>query len=88
VRGADTEAEGHYRSKVLTVFQNVAGMLNAHQQDADALKAAAAAKNAAAVTLDLTEKQYQTGYQLPELLNAEQSYQQALINLVQSQANR
>ena len=41
------------------------------------------------MTLDLARKQYQTGYvNYLGLLNAEQSYQQALINLVQAQANR
>jgi NodT family efflux transporter outer membrane factor (OMF) lipoprotein len=88
-KAAYTEAEEQYRSTVLTAFQNVADTLNALQQDADALKTAAAAKEAAAVTLDLTKKQYQTGYvNYLGLLNAEQSYQQALINLVQAQANR
>jgi len=36
----------------LTAFQNVADTLNALQQDADGLKAAAAAKDAAGLTLD------------------------------------
>jgi NodT family efflux transporter outer membrane factor (OMF) lipoprotein len=88
-KAAYTEAEEQYRSAVLTAFQNVADTLNALQQDADALKTAAAAREAAGVTLDLTKKQYQTGYvNYLGLLNAEQSYQQALINLVQAQANR
>jgi NodT family efflux transporter outer membrane factor (OMF) lipoprotein len=88
-KAAFTEAEEQYRSTVLTAFQNVADTLNALQQDADALKTAAAAKEAAAVALDLTKKQYQTGYvNYLGLLNAEQSYQQALLNLVQAQANR
>jgi outer membrane protein TolC len=88
-RAAYTEAAEQYRSTVLTAFQNVADTLNALQQDADALKTAAAAKDAAAITLDLTQKQYQTGYvNYLGLLSAEQSYQQALINLVQAQSNR
>jgi NodT family efflux transporter outer membrane factor (OMF) lipoprotein len=88
-KAAYTEAEEQYRSTVLTAFQNVADTLNALQQDADALKTAAAAKEAAKVTLDLTKKQYQTGYvNYLGLLSAEQSYQQALLNLVQTQANR
>lgn len=88
-RAAYTQAEEQYRSTVLTAFQNVADTLNALEQDADALKTAAAAKDAAAVTLELTKKQYQTGYvNYLGLLSAEQSYQQALINLVQAQANR
>jgi NodT family efflux transporter outer membrane factor (OMF) lipoprotein len=88
-RAAYTQAAEQYRSTVLTAFQNVADTLNALQQDADALKTAVAAKDAAGVTLELTNKQYQTGYlSYLELLSAEQSYQQALINLVQAQANR
>ena len=88
-RAAYVEADEQYRSTVLTAFQNVADTLNALQQDADALKTAAAAKDAAAVTLDLTQKQYQSGYvNYLGLLSAEQSYQQALINLVQAQSNR
>jgi NodT family efflux transporter outer membrane factor (OMF) lipoprotein len=84
-----TQASEQYRSTVLTAFQNVADTLNALQQDADTLKAVAAAKDAAAVTLDLSKKQYQSGYaNYLALLSAEQAYQQAVINLVQAQANR
>ena len=88
-RAAYTEADEQYRSTVLTAFQNVADTLNALQQDADALKAAAAAKDAASTTLDLTKKQLESGYaNYLALLSAEQAYQQALINLVQAQSNR
>lgn len=88
-RAAYTQAAEQYRSTVLTAFQNVADTLHALQQDADGLKAAAAAKDAAAVTLDLAKKQYQTGYvNYLGLLSAEMAYQQALINLVQAQTNR
>ena len=88
-KAAYTEAAEQYRSTVLTAFQNVADTLNALQQDADALKAAAEARDAAAVTLDLSKKQYQSGYaNYLALLSAEQAYQQAVINLVQAQANR
>jgi NodT family efflux transporter outer membrane factor (OMF) lipoprotein len=88
-KAAYTQASEQYRSTVLTAFQNVADTLNALQQDADALDAAAAAKDAAAVTLNLARKQFQAGYvNYLALLNAEQAYQQAVINLVQAQANR
>jgi outer membrane protein TolC len=74
---------------VLVAFQNVADTLTALEQDADALKAAAAAADAAKVTLDLAQRQLQDGYAgYLALLNAEQGYQQGLINLVQAQANR
>jgi NodT family efflux transporter outer membrane factor (OMF) lipoprotein len=88
-QAAYTQAAEQYRGTVLTAFQNVADTLHALQQDADALQAAAAAKNAARVTLDLSRRQYQSGYaSYLALLSAEQTYQQAVINLVQAQANR
>jgi NodT family efflux transporter outer membrane factor (OMF) lipoprotein len=88
-KDAYVEAAEQYRSTVLTAFQNVADTLNALQQDADGLKAAATAKDAASVTLDLVRKQFQSGYaNYLALLNAEQTYQEALITLVQAQANR
>jgi NodT family efflux transporter outer membrane factor (OMF) lipoprotein len=88
-RAAYAQASEQYRSTVLTAFQNVADTLNALQQDADALKAVAAGKDAASVTLDLSRKQFQAGYvNYLALLSAEQSYQQAVINLALAQANR
>jgi NodT family efflux transporter outer membrane factor (OMF) lipoprotein len=88
-RAAYTQADEQYRSTVLTAFQNVADTLHAIQQDADGLRAAAAAKDAAAVTLDLTKKQLDAGYtNYLALLSAEQSYQQALLSQVQAQSNR
>jgi len=88
-QAAYSEASEQYQSTVLTAFQNVADTLNALQQDADGLKAAAAAKDAASVTLDLATRQYQAGYvNYLTLLSAEQAYQQAVINLAQAQANR
>lgn len=87
-KAAYTQVAEQYRSTVLTAFQNVADTLNALQQDADALKAAAAAKVAAAVTLDLAGKQFRSGYvNYLALLSAEQAYQQDVINLAQAQAN-
>lgn len=86
---AYVEADAQYRGVVLTAFQNVADALNALEQDGDALKTAALARDAAAVTLDLAKRQFQTGYSnYLALLNAEQTYQQAVIVLVQAQANR
>jgi NodT family efflux transporter outer membrane factor (OMF) lipoprotein len=88
-RAAYTQAAEQYRSTVLTAFENVADTLNALGQDAEALKAAAAAKDAAGVTLELAGKQVQSGYaNYLALLNVEQTYQQAVINLAQAQANR
>ncbi len=88
-QAAYTQAAEQYRSTVLTAFQNVADTLHALYQDADALKAAAAAKDAASVTLELAKKQYGSGYlSYLALLSAESAYQQAVINLVQALANR
>ena len=88
-RAAYVQADEQYRSTVLAAFQSVADTLHALEQDAEGLKAAVAARDAAKVTLDLTTRQMQVGYvSYLALLNAEQSYQQAVINLVQAQANR
>lgn len=88
-RAAYVQAAEQYRGAVVQAFQNVADTLHALQQDAAALKAAAAARDAAGVTLELAKKQFQSGYaNYLSLLNAEQAYQQAVINLVQAQANR
>lgn len=88
-KAAYDQASEQYRSTVLTAFQNVADTLNALEQDANALKSAAAATDAAKVTLDLTREQSHRGY-ASELafLSAEQAYQQARLNLIQAQANR
>src|ERR1019366_7913989 len=49
-KAAYVQASEQYRSTVVTAFQDVADTLNALQQDADGLKTAADAKNAASVT--------------------------------------
>lgn len=88
-KAAYVQAAEQYRSVVLAAFQNVADTLNALEQDAEALNAAAAAEAAASATLELTRQQLQFGYVgQPALLTAEQTYQQAMINLVQARANR
>jgi len=88
-KAAYTRAAEQYRSTVLAAFQNVADTLTALEQDAEGLKAASAAADAAKVTLDLAQRQLQGGYAgYLALLSAEQAYQQARISLVQAQANR
>jgi len=88
-KAAYVQAAEQYRSTVLTAFQNVADTLTALEQDAGGLKAAAAAADAAKLTLDLSTRQWQDGYAgYLALLGAEQAYQQARLNLVQAQANR
>jgi NodT family efflux transporter outer membrane factor (OMF) lipoprotein len=83
------QAMAQYRSTVTTAFQNVADTLHAIQSDADALKAAVAFEQAAKRSLDLARKQFEVGYvNYLSLLSAEMVYQQAVINLTQSKANR
>jgi NodT family efflux transporter outer membrane factor (OMF) lipoprotein len=88
-KAAYVQASEQYRSTVLAAFQNVADALTALQQDAEALKAAAAAVDAAKVTLDLAQLQLKDGYAgYLSVLSAEQAYQQSVISLAQAQANR
>src|SRR5580704_3491638 len=54
-----TQAQEQYRGVLLTAFQNVADTLNALQQDGEALKAAAAAQQAANITLTQTKNQFE-----------------------------
>jgi NodT family efflux transporter outer membrane factor (OMF) lipoprotein len=86
---AFTNAAEQYRGVVITAFQNVADTLTALKQDAEALNAAAAATDAAKITLDLSRQQWQSGYaSYLSLLTAEQAYNQAVLNLIQTQASR
>jgi NodT family efflux transporter outer membrane factor (OMF) lipoprotein len=83
------EAAAQYRSTVLGAYQNVADTLHALKSDADALAAALEAERAARVTLDLTQRQMDVGYvNYLTLLNAEITYQQAALSLIQAQATR
>lgn len=78
-----------YRSVVLLAFQNVADALNAIELDARALKIATVQYNAAHKSLSIVKQKWvlgSVGYL--DILNAEETYQRAIINLVQSQANR
>jgi outer membrane protein TolC len=83
------QAAAQYRTTVLTAFQNVADSLHALYADADALKSAVAAEEAATVTLTLTQKQLQAGYVgYLALLSAQQAYEQATLTRIQAQASR
>jgi NodT family efflux transporter outer membrane factor (OMF) lipoprotein len=83
------QAADLYRATVILACQNVADTLRALQADADALKANAEAARAAKASFDLAREQYLNGsLSLVGLLNAEQTYQQAAISLVQAEANR
>jgi NodT family efflux transporter outer membrane factor (OMF) lipoprotein len=88
-QAAYEQAAWNYRTTVIGAFQNVADALRAIQNDADAVKAASDFEKAAKISLDLVTKQFGGGYtNLLLLLNAQQTYQQAVIGLVQAQANR
>ena len=83
------QAGAQYRTTVIAAFQNVADTLYALQTDADALRAATESERAAKVSLDLVTKQLQFGsVSYLALLNVQQTYQQAVISRVQTQANR
>ncbi len=82
-------AAAQYKGTVLSAFQDVANALRALQSDADTLRAQVAAEQTAAASLRLSEEQYRLGavnYLI--LLNAQQTYQTAVINRLKAQAAR
>src|SRR6266568_4238541 len=86
-RAAFDQAAAQYRSTVITAFQNVADVLSALRTDATALDKAIAAERAALRSLDIARQRYQLGdIAYLFLLNAQQTYQQALITLVLARA--
>jgi NodT family efflux transporter outer membrane factor (OMF) lipoprotein len=91
-RAADAaldEAAAQYRAAVILACQNVADTLRALQADADALQASAVAERAAHQTFNLAQRQRELGtISLVAVLNAEQTYRQAELALVQAEANR
>jgi len=88
-QAAYEQAAWAYRTTVIGAFQNVADSLRAVQNDADALKAAHDFEKAAKISLDLAQQQMQTGYaNVLYLLNAQITYEQAVLQLVQAEANR
>jgi len=91
-RAADAafdQAAAMYRSTVIAAFQNVADTLHALQSDADTLKAAYAAERAAFKSLEIARRQLQLGaIGYLGLMTAENTYDTALLALVQAQAAR
>ncbi|HXY98233.1 MAG TPA: efflux transporter outer membrane subunit [Steroidobacteraceae bacterium] len=91
-RAADAaldQAAAQYRAAVILACQNVADTLRALQADAQALKAAAEADVAAQKSFELARQQRELGtISEVALMNAEQTYLQAEIALVQARANR
>jgi len=83
------QAAAQYRGIVITAFQNVADALRAIQSDAVALQRAVAFERAAARSLDIARQRLTLGdINYIGLLTAQQTYQQALINLAQAKASR
>ncbi len=83
------QAAAQYRATVITAFQNVADALRALQADADALTAATASEQAAARSLAIVQRQLDLGQiAYLSLLNAQNTFQQARVALVQAEANR
>jgi NodT family efflux transporter outer membrane factor (OMF) lipoprotein len=83
------QAYAQYKSTVIVAFQNVGDALRALDADARALQAATAAETAALRSLTVARRQLALG-QVANIvvLNAQQTYQQALLTRVQAQANR
>jgi len=88
-KAAFKQAAEQYRSTVLIAFQNVADSLRAIQSDAVALQKAVASEAAASRSLEITRKRMELGdINYLGLLNAQQTYQAALLSLAQAKAAR
>src|SRR3984957_1557095 len=82
-------AGAQYRAVVLAAFQNVADALTALQIDADAVTANERAERAAGDTLKAIRHNVELGLtSYLGLLNAQQAYSLAALNLAQARANR
>ncbi len=88
-RASFDQSKAQYRSTVLAAFQNVADTLQALDQDARALKAAADAEGATSRSLSLARRQQALGQTSTiTVLNAEQADQTAEGALAQARAAR
>ena len=86
---AQKQAAAQYRLTVITAFQNVADTLHAIQADTTTLKITNDLTVSAKKTYDLSGRQHANGYlDRLALINAQQTYRQALLNQAQAQANR
>jgi NodT family efflux transporter outer membrane factor (OMF) lipoprotein len=82
-------AAAQYRSTALQAFQDVANALRSVQSDADLLRAAQASEQTAAASLNLVQQQYTLGsVNYLSLLNAQTTYQTAILSRVKAQAAR
>lgn len=83
------QAVAQYKGVVLQAFQNVSDSLTAIRYDAETLNAQATAADAASKSLELATSQYKLGgISHLVLLDAERTYRQARIALIQAQAAR
>jgi NodT family efflux transporter outer membrane factor (OMF) lipoprotein len=83
------QAEAQYRATVVTAFQNVADSLHAIVSDAEALRTAQHAEQAAKHSLDIAQKQLLLGdVGSLVVITAEQTWLQARLNLINAQTNR
>ena len=82
-------AAANYRGTVLTAFQNVADSLRALDLDASTLKQQAEVESLSRESLNLSTQQFKLGaISYLTLLDAQRTYQQARVGLVQAQAAR
>jgi outer membrane protein TolC len=78
-----------YQGTVIAAVQNVADSLRAVQNDADALRASRDFERAAKISFDQSRRQFDEGnVNVLLLLNSQQTYLQAVIEVVQAQAAR
>jgi len=83
------QAAAQYKSTVRLAFQNVADSLRAIQTDAVALQKAVASEHASGRSLAIVRKRLELGdVNYLALLNAQQTYQQAVLSLAQAKAAR
>ena len=83
------QAAAQYKSTVRLAFQNVADSLRAIQTDAVALQKAVASEQASGRSLAIVRKRLELGdVNYLALLNAQQTYQQAVLSLAQAKAAR
>ena len=88
-QAAFEQAKAQYRGTVIDAYQNVADALQALQADAAALQAANRAEQSAGASLAIVRKQLELGgVSNVAVLNAEQTYRQALLSQVQAEASR
>jgi NodT family efflux transporter outer membrane factor (OMF) lipoprotein len=88
-KAAYDRAAAQYRGTVIAAFQNVADTLLALKVDAESVSAQLAAERASSQNLEIAQNRFQSGAtSLLTLLDAQRTYQQARVALIQAQANR